>query len=101
MSSRSPQDFLSRELGAWRLTPSRNPQFRTAVWAKIEAAARPSAWAQFARAHAALVSALLVGALALGALTGRVEAQHKSDRYNDLIAASYVHSLDARWMRHP
>ena len=101
MSSRSPQDSLARELASWRVTPPRDPRFRTGVWARIEAAARPSAWTQFARAHAALVSALLVGALAVGALTGRVEAQHKSDRYNDLIAASYVHSLDARWMRHP
>ncbi len=94
-------DSLSRGLATWRIKPPRDPGFRSAVWTQIAAARRPSNWTKFARAHAPLVSALLFGAIIAGAWTGTSEAQQRTQADRRAIAASYVHSLDARWMRHP
>jgi hypothetical protein len=83
------------------VAPRSNPGFRTQVWARIEAARRPSTWTSFARAHPAVVSALLVAAILAGAWTGRTEARDHMRADQEAIAATYVHALDARWMRHP
>ena len=101
MSSSKDPNSLSKTLAGWQVNPPRNPQFRAAVWARIEAAHQPSTWSKFARAHATLVGTLLFTAVAAGAWTGRVEAREQMKADRTAIAASYVHSLDARWMRHP
>lgn len=96
-----PDDSLPRDLATWRVKPQRDPEFRAAVWSQIEAARHPSSWTKFARAHAPLVSVLLFGAILAGAWTGTSEARLRTQADRTAIAASYVHSLDARWMRHP
>jgi len=101
MPSNDSNDPLSADLANWRLTPRRNPQFRAIVASRIEAASAPSTWSKFARAHAPVVSAVLLGSLVVGAVGGLSEARHRSRADEQAIAANYVHSLDARWMRHP
>lgn len=101
MSSSHHDDPLSRALAGWRVNPRPAPDFRAAVWSRIHAADAPTNWSAFARGHAALVSSLLVVGVLLGALTGRNEARERSDADRTTIAANYVHSLDARWMRNP
>lgn len=95
----APKSGDSPALSHWRVDPPRNPQFRAEVWARIDAAARPSTWAKFARAHPGLVTSALAAAILLGAWRGRTEAREQTaaDRY--AIAGDYVHALDARWMR--
>jgi hypothetical protein len=99
MASSQPND--SPDLRAWRIHPSRNPEFRTAVWARIDAARHPSTWSRFARAHAALVGGVLALAIAVGAWTGHSEAEQRANADRSALAATYVHRLDARWLRTP
>lgn len=101
MDPSQPNDPLSPILRQWSVTPPANPQFRTAVWARIDAARRPSTWAKFARAHPAIVSGMLVAAIAAGAWSGRTEARDRTEADRTAIATAYVHGLDARWMRQP
>lgn len=103
-------DPLSSTLANWRVEPRRNPQFRAKVWERIHAAATAapgsdsgpsSTWSRFVHAHAGVISVLIAAAVIAGALTGRIEARHGANADRSAIAAAYVHSLDARWMRHP
>ncbi len=82
------------------MSPRREPAFRALVARRIQAAASPSTWARFARAHAPLVSTLLLGALAVGGWTGMARAEARGDASRTAIATSYVNSLDARTMNH-
>ncbi len=101
MSSRKFTETLSHTLADWRVTPQRNPRFRTAVWARLEADRRPPTWAGYARAHRAIVAAALMAAVVLGAFTGRERARERDAAARAALVADYVHGLDARWMRHP
>jgi hypothetical protein len=97
----SPPDHPGNlPLSAWRVIPSRDPAFRSAVRSRIDAAERAD-WLMFARAHRSLVGGILALALIIGAYTGRSEARGQRAHDEQVIATTYVHSLDARWMRHP
>lgn len=96
----SSQDPLPSLLSSWRVTPRRDPSFRALVARRIQAAAQPSTWARFARAHAPLVSTLLMAALVAGGWTGMARAEARGEAARTAIATSYVNSLDARMMRH-
>jgi hypothetical protein len=106
----SPETF-SRTLAEWRVTPPRNPNFRPEVWARIRlregyggqvAASRPApSWTGYLRAHGALVAGALALAVALGAWSGHAEARAHDEAARANLVASYVHGLDARWMRLP
>lgn len=101
MKPADPDFDLSRTLTDWRLTPPRDPGFRTAVWARIGEARRPGTWPAFARAHVAALAGALVFALVAGAWAGKAEARSRVAASRDAIARSYVQSLDARTMRLP
>ena len=101
MSSPNPSEPLSRTLADWRLAPPRNPQFRTEVWARIEAARRAPSWAGYVRAHGTLVGCALTLAMILGAWSGRERAHERAAAARAALVADYVHGLDARWMRLP
>jgi hypothetical protein len=92
---------LSRILADWRVTPPRDPHFRTAVWSRLEAARRPSSWPAFARAHRPVLTGALAAALVIGAWAGREQARARVDHERDGIARAYVQSLDARVMQLP
>ncbi|HVU34377.1 MAG TPA: hypothetical protein VHE61_13150 [Opitutaceae bacterium] len=99
MPSPKSDDPLSATLASWRVAPPRDPNFRTEVWHRLEAARRPASWTRFVRVHPAFVTGALAAAVLLGALSGRVEAQQRAAADRMTIAANYVHALDARWMR--
>lgn len=99
MNSPDSDSPLSRLLAEWRLAPDRNPRFRADVWARIDAARPARAWSDYARLHVAWVAGVLALAVAVGALTGREEARARANADRAAMAAAYVHSLDARWMR--
>jgi hypothetical protein len=101
MPSSQPNDPLSSLLAQWRVQPRRNPAFRAEIWARIEAAPTSSSWAGFARAHRAMVVSAFVAALLVGGWTGREEAHQRREHDRTMLAANYVHALDARWMRQP
>lgn len=102
MSSRHPNDPLSGLLSEWRVSPAHRPQFRSQVWTRVESRAGQQAnWSLFARSHAGLVAAVVTASILVGAWSGQTEAREHRDADRQAIAASYVHTLDARWMRHP
>jgi hypothetical protein len=101
MSSSNPNESLARTLAEWRVAPSRNPQFRTDVWARIEAARHAPSWTGYVRAHGALVAGALMLALVLGGWTGRERARERDAAARAALVTEYVHGLDARWMRLP
>lgn len=101
MNSSDPDKSLARLLADWRVTPTRNPQFRPGVWARITAARAEPTWAAYVRAHAALLAGMLAVAMVVGAWTGRGRAQRRVAAENTTMAAAYVRALDARVMRGP
>ena len=101
MNSPSQPDPISSVLASWRVAPPRNPQFRTAVWARIETARRAPSWTGYLRAHGALVASALAVAVMFGAWRGREQARERDASARAALVADYVHGLDARWMRSP
>lgn len=99
MSASKPDESLSRTLADWRVTPPRDPQFRTTVWARIEAARRAPSWAGYVRLHAPAMAAALTIAVVLGAWIGREQARTRVEADRNEIASAYVQALDARTMR--
>ena len=89
-------------LQVWQVSPPLDPLFRSAVWARIEAARQWAdlTWAGYLRRHTlAWVLVLGVVAVGAGAVGLRAGAKHSAaDR--DLVLASYVATIDARAMSH-
>lgn len=98
-----PEDneTLSRALDGWRVEPQRNPQFRPAVWARIEAARVGMSWPGYVRTHLALAAGLMAVALVGGGWIGREQARSRAETDRAVIAENYVRALDARTMRLP
>jgi hypothetical protein len=91
MNSPSPDDPLAQTLRDWRVTPPRDPGFRTAVRERMAAGSPVQPWGAFVRRHVAMCAGVVAAAIVLGALAGRDQARTQ-------IAASYVQALDARSM---
>jgi hypothetical protein len=98
MDSAQPPDPLSRTLASWRVAPSRQPEFRAAVWARLNARPGLQPWAVYARRHAAAVTGALALAVAVGAVGGQSWAKSRVAAESARLAASYVEGLDARMM---
>ena len=92
---------LDGVLADWEVAPGRVPQFRAAVWARIEASRVGRTWFDHARAHVALTTGLAAVALVAGGWIGREKAQTRVAADRALLADNYVRSLDARTMRMP
>lgn len=101
MNSPEPSDTFARLLQAWRLQTPRNPDFRAAVWRRVEQARQPLSWPRYVRAHGATVGAAFAVAIAVGALTGREQARARVAAERNELATSYVKALDARSMVMP
>ena len=102
MNSRNVEEQkLDGVLAAWDVAPGRDPQFRAAVWAKIEAARVGRTWFEYARSHVALTTGLAAVALVAGGWIGREKAQTRVAADRAALAENYVRSLDARTMRMP
>ncbi|MSU67026.1 MAG: hypothetical protein CK548_04015 [Opitutia bacterium] len=89
-------DSLSRVLKDWRVVPSRTPQFRTEVWARIGGAGKTESWAGYLRGRSTAVAGGLALALVLGAVGGRIQARSLAATERARLASAYVQALDAR-----
>jgi hypothetical protein len=91
-----PSDSLSNDLRLWRVSPPPDPNFRAAVWRRIEASRREPTWPVFARTRAAALAAAAIVVVVLSGWTGHSVARShvRSDR--DTLAATYLASLDVR-----
>jgi len=94
-------DPLSRLLLHWRLRPQRDPNFRAAVWARIDRQRSAPTFGTYVRAHASLVTGALAVALLLGGWVGREQARAQVSRDRAEIVRAYVQALDARAMTRP
>lgn len=101
MESPKRNEELARTLAAWRLAPRRNPEFRAAVRARIDALPAATSWRGYARVHAAALAGALAVALVAGALAGREQARSRVAADRAEIAQAYVQALDARAMTMP
>src|SRR5688572_13953504 len=86
---------LSRHLADWRVTPPANPNFRPAVWQRIQSRTRET-WSTYVRSH--FVGWSLVAGLAVVAAgwTGRTIAHAKLEAGRDKMVVSYLVELDPR-----
>jgi hypothetical protein len=101
MSQADRSDFLPKTLATWQVQPPRHPQFRAAVWARLEAGRQPAAWTGYFRRHTSVVVGTVALAIVAGALGGREHAQARIAADNQRMAAAYVEALDARLMQTP
>ena len=88
-------DPLSRALATWRVEPKPDPNFRPAVWQRIQRSAQDS-WAGYVRRHLAAWSAVaLVTVMAAGwAGVSAGRARLTADRAAMVVA--YLVELDPR-----
>lgn len=91
----SPPDSLSRTLAAWRIAPSRDPQFRAAVWARIDAV-RDQRWVTYVRRHTAACFAALAFAVVAGGWLGQWQAHRQAAQDREALTVAYLAELDAR-----
>lgn len=101
MISPGRSDSLPGALKDWRVSPQRDPQFRSSVWQRIEAGRREASWRGYARAHAGFVAGALAVALMAGGWAGREQARARAEADRATIATAYVRALDARAMHLP
>ena len=101
MKDPESNDRLGAAMAGWQVSPPREPQFRSRVWTRIEAAKRSASWPRYVRAHRAAVVGGIAAAVVLGAVTGRDQAKARAESDRSTIATSYVQALDARLMRMP
>ncbi len=98
MNAPQSNDSLSRVLKDWRVAPTRAPQFRADVWARIGAEPAALPWSTYARRHLGAVAGALALAVTVGALGGHERAQARAAAESAQLAAAYVQGLDARAM---
>ncbi len=84
------------DLQAWQVHPPRDPNFRAAVWRRIERARRAPTWAAFVRARAALLATGLVVTIGVSGWMGHAVARTQGKADRAALAAHYVAGLDAR-----
>lgn len=101
MKSLEADKRLSQALADWRVDPTRDSGFRTAVWARIAAVQRAASWSSYARAHALRLAGAMAVALVLGGWVGREQARSRVEADRAEIARAYVQALDARTMQMP
>lgn len=95
MNPTDPKDPLARDLAAWRVTPPGDPNFRPAVWQRIQRRSRET-WAAYVRSH--LIGWSLAAAVAVAAAgwTGHSVARAKLDSSREEMVVSYLGNLDPR-----
>jgi hypothetical protein len=78
-----------------RVTPEPNPDFRAAVWARIEARRRaPATWSAWLRANLRRTAALSVAAIALAGVSGGVLARIQAGQEREALVQRYLASID-------
>jgi hypothetical protein len=90
-----PRDSLSEVLGEWRVTPTTDPNFRNAVWRRIDRGTTAT-WPAYLRAHSATWSLAAMLVLGAAGFTGRALAQARVQADREALVASYLVELDPR-----
>ena len=95
MNSPEPNDRISDALAAWRVVPPSNPNFRPAVWARIQRATADS-WAGYVRRRALGWSIAAGVAVVVASWSGHTFAQAKIEAGRERMVVSYLGNLDPR-----
>ena len=95
MNLTDPNEPLSRTLASWRVNPPSLPNFRPAVWRRIQQRSRET-WTGYVRGH--LVGWSLVAGLAIVAAgwTGHSVARTRLENSREQMVFSYLGNLDPR-----
>lgn len=77
-------------------TPSRNPNFRAEVWARIESRRRePATLTAWLQRHARTFASAAVLCVAAASLGGAWAADRQADRQRESLVQRYLASIDA------
>ena len=95
MNTSDPNDPLSRTLAAWRVTSPRDPNFRPAVWQRINQGARET-WAAYVRAHRVGWTVAAGLAVVAAGWTGRTVARAQLAADRERMVVSYLGAIDPR-----
>ena len=95
MDPNAPRDPLSDALHEWRVEPTRDRNFRDAVWRRIDERARMT-WSGYIRGHLVGWSVAAMVALVAAGWGGRAMAQARLDADRDAMVVSYLSGLDPR-----
>jgi len=89
-------DPLSNVLRVWRVSPPPDPDFRAAVWQRIEETRRAPTWSVFVRTRAAALTAAAIVTVVVSGWTGHLVARNHVQADRNTLAANYLANLDAR-----
>jgi hypothetical protein len=79
----------------WHVSPRRNPDFRAAVWARIEAGRRaPATWAAWLRVNVRQVATLALVAITIAGAGGGFIARTQADHEREQLVQRYLASID-------
>ena len=90
-----PPNSLSAVLHRWRVAPPADPNFRAAVWHRVDARARDT-WPAYVRSHAAAWSLAAVVMLGVAAYSGTALAQARVKSDRETMVVNYLVDLDPR-----
>jgi hypothetical protein len=86
---------LRRALKHWSPEATLNPQFRSAVWARIDAArGAPQTWGAWLRGHLLPVSSLAAVAFAAAILVGQQAASQTAAQQRQQLLQDYIVSIN-------
>ena len=95
MTTPEPNERLSRTLETWRVQPPVNPNFRPAVWQRIQQASGETL-AGYLRAHAAAWSVAALLTITAAGLAGVTTARAQLNAKRDAMVVAYLVELDPR-----
>jgi hypothetical protein len=95
MNLPEPNDPISRMLAKWRVEPKANPNFRPAVWRRIQQRSRET-WITYVQEHAAVWSVFTVVAVTAAGWVGMSAGRARLAEQRDAIVVSYLVGLDPR-----
>ena len=94
-SSRDDQDLLRLLRGHVNVAPRANPDFRSAVWRRIEVRrAEQTRWAGWLRLHWTPVASATLASLALSVGIGSWAAGLQEQQMRERLVSQYVASID-------
>lgn len=91
----TPRDSLSAVLHRWRVDPPADPNFRAAVWQRVEGRTREN-WPAYVRSHATAWSLAAVVMLGVAAYSGSVLARAHVRAEREAMVVNYLVELDPR-----
>ncbi len=89
-------ESLTNALRTWRVAPPPTPDFRAAVWQRIEQSQRATDWWGFVRARVGVLSLAAVVTVGVSGWTGHAVASAQVQIDRAALAGTYVAGLDAR-----